>query len=78
MKSIRARFWIEATLAVISGFVLVLTLTWPQWIEAIFGVDPDGGSGSLEVVVSVALVAVTLAWAVLARLEWRRSSAPAT
>jgi len=26
----------------------LLTLAWPNWIEIIFRVDPDGGNGALE------------------------------
>ena len=36
-----------------TGLMLVIALG-PQWIEAILGIDPDGGSGLLE----MALVAV--------------------
>ena len=28
--------------------MFVLTLVWPDWIEGIFGADPDGGNGSAE------------------------------
>ncbi len=39
----------------------VLTIAWPDWIEQVFHVDPDGGSGTLE-----AFVVVTLAWVSIA------------
>jgi hypothetical protein len=71
-RNVRIRFWVEAALATFSGVFFLLTLLWKDWIEIIFGVDPDHHSGSLEwLIVSVALLA-TIAFAVLARLDWRR------
>jgi hypothetical protein len=74
MAHMRARFWIEAGLAVVSALLLLTTLISREWIEVVFGVDPDHGSGSLEWVVvgSVALVAVV--FSVIARVEWRSTS----
>lgn len=40
--------------------VVILTALEPAWIEALAGFDPDGGSGSVEWVVALALAAVTL------------------
>jgi hypothetical protein len=71
-RNVRIRFWVETALATFSGVFFLLTLLWKDWIEIIFGVDPDHHSGSLEwLIVSVALLA-TIAFAVLARLDWRR------
>jgi hypothetical protein len=39
----------------------------------VFNVDPDSGNGSLEWLIVVALAVVTVVFAVLARLEWRRT-----
>jgi hypothetical protein len=74
MAHTRARFWIEAGLAVVSVLLLLTTLVSREWIEVVFGVDPDHGSGSLEwlAVGGVALVAVV--FSVIARVEWRRTS----
>ncbi|MGI5143559.1 MULTISPECIES: ABC transporter permease [unclassified Streptomyces] len=54
-------------------FLTVLTLFTREWIEAVLNVDPDGGDGSLEWLIVVALAMVTVVFAVLARLEWRRT-----
>ena len=70
--ALRGRFWLEIALAGIAAILFVLTLVWHDWIEA-FGIEPDGGNGSLEwVVVGVFAVAAIVCGA-LARAEWRRS-----
>jgi hypothetical protein len=47
-----------------------------DWIEKIFGLRPDGGDGSLEIALSLAIVAmiviVALAWRTLNRKRFRR------
>jgi len=70
-----ARFWIEATLAALTAFLFLLTLVWKEWIEAVFRGDPDGGDGSLEWAIVGGLLVVSLAFAALARAEWRRQVA---
>jgi hypothetical protein len=69
---VRTRFWIEVGLGVASALVLVLTLITREWIELIFGVDPDGGSGALEWLIVAVLVLLTLVFGALARRERRR------
>lgn len=69
----RTLFWIETALAGVTGFLTILTLITREWIEAVFNADPDGGDGSLEWLIVVALAVVTVVLAVLARLEWRRT-----
>jgi hypothetical protein len=72
-RNVTTIFWIEAILAAASALFLVLTLVWEDWIEIVFGVDPDNHSGSLEwLVVAVCLCATVVFW-VLARQEWRRA-----
>src|SRR6266540_4097970 len=44
----RTRFWTETALAAFTAVLCLLTLVWPAWIEAVSGVDPDGGNGALE------------------------------
>jgi hypothetical protein len=67
------RFWFEAGLGGLSAFLLVLTLFVPDWIEAVFGVDPDQHSGSLEWGIAAVLGVMSVASALLARGEWRRA-----
>jgi len=71
-RTLRARFWLETALALLSGCLAVLTLFWQQWIEALTGFEPDARSGSLEWSLVATLFAVSVAAGILARIEWRR------
>jgi hypothetical protein len=75
MNDVRARFWVETVLATVTGALLLLTLVWHDWVERIFGVEPDGGDGSLEWLLVGGLLVLSVTSAALARLEWRRSAA---
>jgi hypothetical protein len=77
-RSLRRRYWWELGLAVATAALLVLTLITREWIEVLFGVDPDGGDGTLEWAIVAALAVVTVAASAAARHEWSRSSAAAT
>jgi hypothetical protein len=67
-----AGFWVELTLPVISALLTVLTMVWPDWIEGLFEVDPDAGSGSSEWGIALAFIAATVALAALTGRTWRR------
>lgn len=70
-------FWIESVMALVSASLLVVTLITRTWIEEIFKVDPDQGSGSLEwIIIGIALM-VTVASVTLASGEWRSRRAVA-
>jgi hypothetical protein len=60
---------------VLSAGLLVVTLLWHDWIEIVFGVDPDEENGLVEALVSGTFLAMSLVFAVSSRLEWRRSVA---
>jgi hypothetical protein len=62
----------EVGLATATGILAVVTLISREWIEIVFGVDPDHGSGAAEWLIVGALAAVTLFLGLLARSEWRR------
>ena len=55
-----------------SLILALLTLVWHDWIEIVFRIDPDGGSGALEWLIVVVLAVAGLVFAVLAQIEWRR------
>jgi hypothetical protein len=68
--------WVETVLATAAAVLFLLTLVWRKWIEAIFGVDPDRGNGSLEFAIPIFLLACTVALGLCARREWRARDAP--
>jgi len=61
-----------------TAILTVVTLVWREWIEIIFGVEPDRGSGVLEWGIVIALAAATALFGLLARAEWRQSVARPT
>jgi len=65
------RFRLEAGLAVLSALLFVVTVAWPEWIEAIFGVDPDHGDGSLEWLILSVTALCAIGAALRARADWR-------
>ena len=69
---VRRRFWVETALAAATGLLAVITLLSKDWIETVFGIDPDEGSGALEWALVLTLLAVTVILGVVARQEWRR------
>jgi hypothetical protein len=77
MGNVRLRFWAECTLAGLAAIFAVLTAVWPDWIELLFGADPDGGDGSVEWGIVATLVVVAIVFAVLARFEHKRLPVPA-
>jgi hypothetical protein len=73
MNSLRRRFWIEMGTASVTIIVFVITLTHRDWIEVVFGIDPDAGSGALEWAVWVSLALVVVAVNVMMRYEWLKA-----
>ena len=73
----RRRFWVEAGLGVLTAVLAAVTSIWPQWIELVFHVDPDLGSGSLEWAIVPAALVATFVVSAFAGFEWRRARRPA-
>ena len=71
------RYILELACAFVAGILAVLTLAIPHWIEVVFRVDPDGGSGLVEIAIVAALAVVSAALATdgfrLRRLERARA-----
>ncbi len=68
-------FRIEGALAIAAAVLCGLTLAWSDWIEIVFGVDPDGGSGALEWALALGFLALGIGFGLLARRVWRRAIA---
>ena len=73
MNALRRRFWLETGIAIVTGIVFLITLLRNDWIEVVFGVDPDSNNGSLERLIVVALLVVTIMLFALASYEWRKA-----
>jgi hypothetical protein len=69
----RGRLLVEVCLAGATGALAVLTLITREWIELLFGVDPDNGSGALEWLIVAILAVACLVLSLLARHGWRRT-----
>ena len=72
-RNLPVRFWIEAITASLGMALLVLTLVSAEWFEALTGLEPDGGNGSLEWALPVVLLAITASSAALARRTYQRT-----
>lgn len=74
-QALRHRFWFESILALLSGALGIITIFWQDWIETLFGLDPDGGNGFAEWLTVSILLLLASVLAARARLEWRRAQA---
>lgn len=70
---VRTRFWLELACGLLGAVLFVVTLISHEWIELIFGVDPDNSSGALELAVAFGLLAVSVGSALMAVREWRKA-----
>jgi hypothetical protein len=74
-RRLRSVFWWEVAGAALSAGLLVATLINKEWIETVFGIDPDAGSGLLEWTIVAVLSVATLGLLATSRVEWRRARA---
>jgi len=77
MSHLRRRFWAESALGFLSTVLFVVTLVWPDWLELVLHVDPDGGNGAVEWAIVALCAAIAVANFALARVEWRTTRASA-
>jgi hypothetical protein len=74
-NALRQRFWLATAMAIVTSILLVITLVQRDWIELVFGVDPDNRNGTLEWLIIGALLVVTITLFTMASYEWRRARA---
>ena len=74
-NALRWPFWLETGLAIVTSILFMLTLVQRDWIEIVFGVDPDQANGTFEWLIVGVLLVVTIALFTLVRYEWRRARA---
>jgi hypothetical protein len=68
-RNLPLRFWAQVVLGGTTGVLFVAMRFRPDWIEAIFGgFDPDQHSGSIEWLIVMAMLVVTLA--MLGGIRW--------
>lgn len=72
-KALRGRFWLETGMATVTAILFVITLIWHSWIEVLFNIDPDQGSGTLEWLIVSILLVLTITLCILASYEWRKA-----
>ena len=72
LKPTRRRLQLESVSAVFFLAAAMVTAVWPDWIEAVFHVDPDHGNGSLEWVIVAVLGVAAVYTAALAWRDYRR------
>ena len=68
----RVRIWVETIVGAASGMLAVVTVFWKDWLEAVFGWDPDHRDGTAEWLIVLAFAVVAAVLLPLARWEWRR------
>ena len=73
-RDLPTRFWLEAICAALGAGLFILTLITREWFELLTGLDPDGGSGTLEIALALGLLAVAAVSALAARHHYVRSA----
>jgi hypothetical protein len=71
----KTRMWCEGGLAAVSAVLTIVTAIWPRWIEVVVDGSPDGGDGSFERLLALAMLAGTVVFFVLARRDCRKLKA---
>jgi hypothetical protein len=70
----RLRVWLSIGTAVLAFVLALVTVVWRDWIEIVFGMEPDAGSGALEWAIVAGLLATSGALTLVARHEHKRAT----
>ena len=65
-------FWLKVVLGLMSTTLLALTLVAPDWIELLFGIAPDEGTGASEWGLSLSFVTVSIVMFGSSWRTWRK------
>ena len=68
------RYRVEVVAGLITAILAVATLVMPDWIEAVFHVNPDGGNGAVEWGIVLVLGVMTAVLWSLAYVTWKRAA----
>ena len=68
----RVLFAFETVLGGGALALAMITVIRPDWLEIVFGVDPDRHSGSFEWLIVGICVAIAAIFGIAARAQWRR------
>ena len=71
----KVRALLVTALLLISVVSLMLTAAEPDWIEKLTGAEPDAASGSVEVLITLALVSLTVVSGLSTIVAWRKVAA---
>jgi hypothetical protein len=66
---------LELAIGFCAGALGLLTIFWHDWIEALFGWDPDRHNGGAEWVIALGLLTLAGTMGILARCHWRQLAA---
>lgn len=77
-SAVRRQYWAALVVGGLGAVLAVLTLITREWIEIVFGVDPDGGNGGLEWAIVVVTAVTAIVCLGYARVEWRRARGEVT
>jgi hypothetical protein len=69
----RFRAWLTTVMSLTSLALAGLTAVAPDWIEAVFHLSPDAGSGSVEVGSALAFLVAAVVSGLAAVFCWRQA-----
>ena len=68
----KLRVGCESVLSIACASLALLSTVWPDWIEALTGLDPDQGDGAVEWGLVAGFALAALVSGLMARQHWRR------